>query len=345
MSHTTLVGQGQYHIASDYLILLTDIGFEQGITAADLLANTGLSESILFQPGVLVGHLSAIRFVDNFCQRCNNLTMAMEYGKRMTLSKHGALGFAAQYSATMTEAALKVMRYVETRAQLFRLERRHSDSHAQLLIHPRFDTNSPAGPFLSLAFLSSVETICRTLVGQQGRHAQSVIHIQATLANLSEQTVLPHCHIIDSASDNSLSWPLTALAHSLPFFDPNMAHLAEQQLENSLRELQQQRTMTEHVTVLLEQHLTHALTLEDVAQRLCTSSATLNRKLKQEHTTFQQLKDQVRFQQAKQLLQQGRLSQEQIADALGYSDASNFAKAFKSWAGCSPAQYRQQHKP
>jgi len=48
------IGTGAYSISSDYLILLTELAFERGISAADLLIDSGLPEQILFQPGVPV---------------------------------------------------------------------------------------------------------------------------------------------------------------------------------------------------------------------------------------------------------------------------------------------------
>jgi len=43
------------------------------------------------------------------------------------------------------------------------------------------------------------------------------------------------------------------------------------------------------------------------------------------------------------LLTETPLSVELIAEQLGYSDASNFAKAFKGWNGMSPSEFRQKH--
>ena len=63
--------------------------------------------------------------------------------------------------------------------------------------------------------------------------------------------------------------------------------------------------------------------------------------MKAEDKSYQQLKDEQRQRQASRWLAEGRLTVDQIADRLGYSDASNFSKAFKSWTGLSPSAYRQ----
>ena len=72
------------------------------------------------------------------------------------------------------------------------------------------------------------------------------------------------------------------------------------------------------------------------------SVATLKRKLKAEGESFQQIKDGQRLKQAEALLSEGNLNIDQIADRLGYSDASNFSKAFKGWTGITPSQFRKK---
>ena len=333
------VGEGAYIVSSDYLILLSELAFERGIAATELWRDSALPDGLLFQPGVLVGHESALRVVSRFCELTNDLSIAIEYGKRMTLSKHGALGYAAQYSATMAEAADKVTRYVETRAQIFSLARGASEHERHLFIEPRFDQR-PAGDFLSLAFLASIETICRTLIGPVGRDAQSRI-LTRIHGDFSAQQVLPHCQVITAAGENSLNWPADVLVHPLPFFNPQLAGMAEEQLENALSSLQQSRPVSDKVRRILAGRLAELPTVDTVSALLCMSAATLNRKLKAEGTSFQQLKDDLRFQQARQLLS-SELPVDLVAEQLGFSDASNFAKAFKAWSGVSPSRFRQQ---
>lgn len=334
-----VLGQGIYHIAADYLILLVDLAFERGISGAELLANSGLPEHILFEPNTLIGHESFLLVLNKFQALTDDLNIALEYGKRMTLSKHGALGFAAQYSATIDDATLKVMRYVETRAQMFDLVRQHNSHQRCLRINPRFKDES-AEVFLSLAILSSVETICRTLTGHHGQNAHSVIHT-TTAVDLSAQSILPNCQIISHSDCNSLTWPLDALAHPLPFFNPELENLAEKQLEQALSNISDHSELSYKIALTLRKRLHEMPTAEQVANELCLSSATLNRRLKAANTSFQQIKDTVRQQEAIRLLGNSRLSTEQIAEHLGFTDASNFAKAFKQWQGVTPSQYRK----
>ena len=72
------------------------------------------------------------------------------------------------------------------------------------------------------------------------------------------------------------------------------------------------------------------------------SVRTLQRRLHIAGVTYSTVVDQARFQIAsKQLATSARPSKE-IAESLGYSDASHFARAFRRLTGLSPQEYRQQ---
>ena len=56
--------------------------------------------------------------------------------------------------------------------------------------------------------------------------------------------------------------------------------------------------------------------------------------------TYSGLVADIRRDEALVRLAEGRLSVEQIAGQLGYRDPANFTRAFKSWTGETPRQYR-----
>ncbi|MEE1923446.1 AraC family transcriptional regulator [Pseudomonas sp. 148P] len=79
---------------------------------------------------------------------------------------------------------------------------------------------------------------------------------------------------------------------------------------------------------------------EALAQRLCISASTLRRRLAEEGQTYQALKDSVRKELAIGWLAQPDLSFAEIAERLGFADASSFHKAFRKWSGSNPGHYR-----
>jgi AraC-like DNA-binding protein len=69
---------------------------------------------------------------------------------------------------------------------------------------------------------------------------------------------------------------------------------------------------------------------------------TLERRLREEGTTFKDLLDGVRHEVAIQLLEHTRLSLTDISDALDFADPAVFSRVFRRWRGMSPSAWRKQ---
>lgn len=77
-----------------------------------------------------------------------------------------------------------------------------------------------------------------------------------------------------------------------------------------------------------------------VARGLNLSPRTLQRKLREEGTTYKNLLEETRRELANQYIENSRLSINEITYLLGFSEPSNFTRAFKRWHGVSPTAYR-----
>ncbi len=80
---------------------------------------------------------------------------------------------------------------------------------------------------------------------------------------------------------------------------------------------------------------------DSVADRLYRSKSTLQRQLKSEGTSYREILDSTRRSLAEQYLKDGAYSQAQIAFMTGFTDQSNFARAFRRWTGVSPGQFQK----
>ena len=82
---------------------------------------------------------------------------------------------------------------------------------------------------------------------------------------------------------------------------------------------------------------------ESVAFQLNTSTQTLRRRLKDENTSFQAIKDQVRRDMAIYHLSDSKFSINEIALKVGFTEPSTFHRAFKKWTGVTPGDYRSEN--
>ncbi len=85
--------------------------------------------------------------------------------------------------------------------------------------------------------------------------------------------------------------------------------------------------------------------IHELARELGISSQTLHRRLKESATSYQKIKDNLRREVAIHKLVAERMSVEQVADVVGFSESRSFTRAFKNWTGLTPREYcKQQSK-
>jgi AraC-like DNA-binding protein len=83
-------------------------------------------------------------------------------------------------------------------------------------------------------------------------------------------------------------------------------------------------------------------TPDELARALHLSERTLRRRLALEGTSYQALLDEVRRALALTLVLRSDLSFAQMAEQLGFADASTYYRAFKRWTGTTPREYQKQ---
>jgi AraC-like DNA-binding protein len=81
------------------------------------------------------------------------------------------------------------------------------------------------------------------------------------------------------------------------------------------------------------------VSIEDAAANFTMSVRTLQRRLKDDDTTFEALADEVRKTLAIGYLKTGAHPVKEVSLMLGYNDLSNFSRSFKRWTGVSPSEF------
>src|SRR5712692_7169188 len=123
----------------------------------------------------------------------------------------------------------------------------------------------------------------------------------------------------------------------LPRTNPYLSEILSARADELLKSLERSKTTRGRVENLLVPILhTGEATVEMIASKLGISRHTLFRKLKAEGVTFQQVLDEMRHQMALYYLNGKKVSVNQTAYLLGFSEPAAFSRAFKRWTGSSP---------
>ncbi|WP_340560819.1 AraC family transcriptional regulator [Streptomyces sp. GSL17-111] len=121
--------------------------------------------------------------------------------------------------------------------------------------------------------------------------------------------------------------------------DQRMWDFFEPELRRRLSELDADASTADRVrAALLEQLPAGSAAMEATARTLTVSTRTLQRRLKDEGTSFQAVLNATREALARHYLNHSGLSAREVSFLLGYQDPNSFYRAFHTWTGRTPAQ-------
>jgi AraC-like DNA-binding protein len=129
-----------------------------------------------------------------------------------------------------------------------------------------------------------------------------------------------------------------------PIGNKTISRMHDGELDQSIKDLDES-SLTDKVIKLFTSSLVNQEPhIEDLASQLNMSKRTFQRRLKEEGWTFVALVDHTRKNMAMDYVLQPQYSLQQISHLLGFTEHSNFYRAFKRWYGVTPRQYRDQQQ-
>jgi len=130
------------------------------------------------------------------------------------------------------------------------------------------------------------------------------------------------------------------LSQSLIFSNKDSAQHNEQICQARVTEINPDNTVLDRVRFMIHRQIFSELSLDLLANELCISPRTLRRQLQDNNTSYKMLLESERKRVALSQIKNPEISIEELAEKLGYSDASSFSRAFKRWYGVSPKHYK-----
>ncbi len=339
-----IVGEGHFAVPVEYVVAVQEFAAEHGVAPQEILRDTGIPIRTLIQSRARVGHLAMTQLVKNLQRAVPDPLLPILYGQRLTLASHGMLGFAAKSCATLREVSEIMGRFFETRAGGVELRILNTGKYASLRLLPAEETFNPeTGPFFALSTLITIESIARRLVGRVDQWVDTEILLSfPSPCEIPESMLSPGLKLKFDQAVNELRSPLELLDLPIASADAALAGAAKEQCEAELARLNTHTDAATFVRMALRDAQGPFPTVDEIAPGLAMSPRTLKRRLSEAGTSYQKIKDSERFRRAIYLMETTDDTVEQVATALGYSDASNFTKAFKAWAGTSPGAYRDK---
>ncbi|WP_170150201.1 AraC family transcriptional regulator [Parahaliea mediterranea] len=312
---------------------------EQGIDSQALLAQANISANSLKDPAAVMSLEQEQTCILAAIAASNDPGLGLIVGSRYHLSAYGVLGLAMISSRDLIEGLEGVTHLnALTWTRLFwRLLEDESDA---ILEAREVEPLSPCLHYMIERDFIAVNIMCREMLGLDKTIMREVQLSYPPPCYAGRYAEFFGCPVVFGAEHNRLIFESNWLHRPLPQANTAIHQVCVAQCEEMLERLRDESCYAGIIEYLMVDSSGGFLSLEKIAEKLNASPRTLRRKLAQEGTSYQALLMQVRSNLAKELLLSGKLTVEQIAKRLGYSDSASFCHAFKRWTGRPPSTYR-----
>lgn len=142
----------------------------------------------------------------------------------------------------------------------------------------------------------------------------------------------------------SIYFDRNLLDQKLSGSNAEMASYNDQISMQFVEKLEKNNIINQVSKAIIDMLITDTPTREKIAKVLNLSDQNLKLKLADKGTSFQAVFEEIRQKLSMIYIEQSSLNISQMAYMLGFSDSSNFTRAFKRWTGLSPRDYRKEHE-
>jgi AraC-like DNA-binding protein len=198
-----------------------------------------------------------------------------------------------------------------------------------------------AVPQQSAEFLVTLWLRFARLISDPHCRPRVVCFAHAAPRDLTEHKRVFDCPITFASGRTAAHFPNAILDVPNARADPALVGLLDRYAGLLIEQLPDAVTLSGRVrTWLLPRLASGEPSANDAATAMHVSMRSLHRKLRDEGTTFRELLARLRHEQATRLLANPGVTISEVGFLLGFEELSSFHRAFKRWAGTTPASYR-----
>jgi AraC-like DNA-binding protein len=321
------------------------IARELGLSARQLprlLRGTGLDVAQFLSEESLLTVAQQIRILRNALELSGKPEFGLRLGARLTPATHGAVGFMAYSSPDLLTALQAFRKFLPTRASFIQLHLQQVEERLECLADFQVPLDDVLARCLADTVVKAVLEIGEFIVGRPIYEAEVCFAHPAPAYEAVYPEYLPG-PVHFGCEQLKITFPAALCQQPNASANHENHRLALQQCENMLARLQtRDPDCRTRLKQMMLSHPPGTLSEDEAAAALFMSKRTLARKLKQERSSFRQIRDEILSQQANHYLIDSQLSVEATASVLNYHDSASFRRAFKRWFGQTPEQYRRR---
>jgi AraC-like DNA-binding protein len=313
---------------------------QHGVSVGTLLSGTEVTEEFLFDSEKTLPYRTTQAILEKAVDLSPVPHLGFVIGAQQSPSGLGVLGYGINCCVNLRETIEIVRAYHRVTSTLLLSELEEDSCNFHWTATAPIELGSLLQFLVEEQFYAYIHTM-EILVGEPFQITE--IHVQHPKPRYSDlYDDVFRCPITYSSDRNQIVLPSDILDTPILNANPLSAKTAKRLCEDFLiaNPAVDDLVLQVQQLVLQESHL--RLDESTVADKMNITSRTLRNKLKKQDTGYREIVDGLREQIDKKQLVHGSLNVSNIAEQVGYSDASAFRRAFKRWTGMTPETFRNQ---
>ena len=315
---------------------LMDLAVSKGADRAALAARSGIDPADLADQDRRIPFTKYVALMRAGKELANDPALALHYGETSDMSEFSVVGLLSYACQTFAEVMMQLNRYGRLVIEFDGGPDRFSvtrDAAGTWLIDNRANPND----FPELTESTFARMICgpRRFGVPQCARAVQVTHAEP--AYRAEYDRIYGAPVTFNAPRNAALLDDVAVAQRVQLQPRYAFGILASHAERLLQDLENSKTTRGRVESLLMPILhTGTASMDAIAAKMGLSRQTLFRRLKTEDTTFEKVLDELRHRMAIDYLGAKKVSVNETAYLVGFSEPAAFSRAFKRWTGTSP---------
>ena len=312
-----------------------------GISAGDVIRCSGVNPLILSSPDNRLSGEEAQRIIETAINLTHDNNLGLHQGENLSKGFSSILGYILMNCSNLYECWTKYCRYEKIIDTTSISDFKVIDDYAivsNLTLDKVLKHNSQFSDFKIAGILSYIK-----LLTNQKLQLHEVHFSHSKPNNTSEYERIFECKVYFEKPTNALIFSKELLNTSVIEPSDELLIMFEKAAQKILNTINNKNPYTSSVTeiILVELKSCNFPSIEDVSKKLLLSVRSLQLYLQKEGTSYNKLAKEIRRNISQKYLNDENMSIDEIAYILGFSESSAFHRAFKSWTGLTPMQFRR----
>ncbi len=315
---------------------------KKGVDSDQLLLDLDISTEIYSNPDYRIDAKLIRRFWDEVTPIIEDDQIGLYLGTSISMAELGLPGMFFLYSPTIKIAIEKMIKYEVLVSDFLRMSLVSQPNHRERIILEVIHQH----PQVQHVVLTQTALITQTIKQIAGNnHVPEGIFLRIPQPSVTERfDKIFNCPINFNANINALEYKATTLDQPIIHRDSKILENIEGLAKRSLEEYVKERCLSKQIYEFIKREIyssNQVPSLSDTAQLFNVSGRTLQRKLKQESSSYGEILQNIRTEEALRLLKDNKLNINEIAWFLGYVEPSSFIMQFRNWTGKPPSYFRR----